>query len=154
MMDAIIREAESSALRSAPSPRVARDAGEGDLVAVVHAAREAAADAGAKAVAVYTQTGSTARHLSKLRPPCPILALTFRGSVARRMTLYWGVTPVRIRFAADTDTMIAAGDREMLRAGLVERGDRVVVVAGTTPYPGGTNMMKIHRVGHHPRGRR
>jgi pyruvate kinase len=146
MMDAIIREAEAGGWRSqttSPLP----GPGEEELHAVAHAAGEAARDSGAAAVAVYTQTGRTARLLSKLRPPCPIIALTFLPAVERRMALFWGVTPLRTRFARDTDTMLSAGEREMIRRGLIRPGDRVIVVSGTTPYPGGTNMMKIHHVG-------
>ena len=151
MMDAIIRQAEASDLLTAIRFRRAGPFPEGELHAVVAAASQAALDSRATAVAVYTQTGQTARFLSKLRPPCPILALTFHREVARRMTLYWGVTPVEIRFAADTDKMLAGGERVMLERGLLKSGDRVVIVAGTTPHPGGTNMMKIHRVGTSPR---
>jgi len=147
MMDAIIRKAEASGLEIARPAGAPPSSGEGDLLAAVRAAGQAALDSKARAVAVYTQTGRTARVLSKLRPPCPIIALTFRRAVARRMALYWGVTSVEIRFAADTDAMLASGERAMLERGLLRRGDRVVIVAGSNPYPGGTNMMKIHRVG-------
>jgi pyruvate kinase len=145
MMDAIIRQAEAGGPRAAPA--VILPTGEEELHAVVRAASQAALDSGAAAVAVYTQTGKTARLLSKLRPPCPIIALTFDSSVERQMALCWGVTPMTTRFASDTDTMLAAGEREMLRRGLIDPGDRVIVVAGSTPHPGGTNLMKIHHVG-------
>ncbi len=146
MMDAIIREAEAAGLRPAPASPDPLP-GEEDLHAVVHAASQAASDSRAAAVAVYTQTGRTARFLSKLRPPCPIIALTFLSAVARQMSLFWGVTPLRIPFASDTDAMLATGEREMLRRGLIASGDRVIVVAGSHPYPGGTNVMQIHHVG-------
>ena len=154
MMDAIIRQAEASG-----TPRRALEeegclAPEEELHAVVHAASQAAEDSHARVVAVYTETGRTAKFLSKLRPPCPIIALTFKPAVARRMALYWGVTSARIPFAPDTDTMLAVGEREMLRRGLVRKGDRLVVVAGSTHFPGGTNMMKIHTVGAPERARR
>ncbi|HEV8374648.1 MAG TPA: pyruvate kinase [Candidatus Polarisedimenticolia bacterium] len=147
MMDAIIRKAEASAFEQGWEEQGGCSAPDEDLHAVVHAASQAALDSRARAVAVYTQTGQTARFLSKLRPSCPIIALTFDNAVARRMALYWGVVPVVIRFAPDTDAMLESGEREMLRRGLVARGDRIVVVAGSAPYPGGTNMMKIHQVG-------
>ncbi|PYQ11757.1 MAG: pyruvate kinase [Acidobacteria bacterium] len=147
MMDAIIRQAEASGLGRGPEGEGGCCAPDEDLHAVVHAASQAALDARARAVAVYTQTGRTARFLSKLRPPCPFIALTFDRAVARQMALYWGVTPVLIHFASDTDTMLAGGEKEMLRHGLISRGDRIVVVAGSTSFPGGTNMMKIHGVG-------
>ncbi|HEV8335189.1 MAG TPA: pyruvate kinase [Candidatus Polarisedimenticolia bacterium] len=155
MMDAIIREAEASGLVTAHSAPFDPEKEE-DLHAVVHAASQAALDSRAAAVAVYTQTGRTARFLSKQRPACRIIALTFQDSVEREMALYWGVTPVKIRFAHDTDAMLAEGERVMLERGLLSRSDRVIIVSGSTSYPGGTNMMKIHQVGKpaHPVRRR
>ena len=96
---------------------------------------------------VYTQTGTTARILSKLKPPCPIFAFTPAETVRRRMTLYWGVQPLVLRLSRNTDRMLRQGERALLAAGLLRRGDRVVVVSGTSPQAGATNLMKLHRLG-------
>jgi len=146
VMDRIIREAERSGLRSAGQAEAiaGRDRA---AHAVAHAACDAAGQSGALAIVVYTQTGETARILSKLKPPCPILALAPGAAARRRMALYRGVRPLPARPERSTDRMLAEGDREILRRGLLRRGQRVVVVSGTSQRPGAANLMKIHRLG-------
>ncbi len=146
VMDRIIREAEKGELR----PEARSEASPGadrEVHAVAHAARDAARQWSARAIVVYTQTGSTARILSKLKPPCPILAFAPSEFVLRRMALYWGVLPVLLRFSRNTDRMLRQGERSLLAAGLLRRGERVVVVSGTSPRAGATNLMKLHRMG-------
>ena len=146
VMDRIIREAEKSELR----PEARSEASPGadrEVHAVAHAASDAARQWAARAIVVYTQTGSTARILSKLKPPCPIFAFTPAETVRRRMTLYWGVQPLVLRLSRNTDRMLRQGERALLAAGLLRRGDRVVVVSGTSPQAGATNLMKLHRMG-------
>ena len=147
VMDRIIREAErSGALWTVPaeasSPGMDREAH-----AVAHAAGDAARQWGARAIVVYTQTGSTARILSKLKPPCAIVAFAPTEEVRRRMALYRGVLPLHLRFATSTDRMLRDGQRALLESGVLERGERVVVVSGTTPRAGATSLMKLHRLG-------
>jgi pyruvate kinase len=147
VMDRIIREAEKSGLHwpgrgAAPFPGRGRE-----VHAVAHAAVDAAREWGARAVVVYTQTGETARVLSKLRPPCPILALAPSERARRRMALCWGVLPLAMRFSRNTDRMLRDGERALLAAGLLRTGARVVVVSGTSPQAGATNLMKLHRLG-------
>jgi pyruvate kinase len=115
--------------------------------AVAHAAVDAAREWGARAIVVYTQTGETARVLSKLRPPCPIMALAPTEQARRRMALCWGVLPLAMRFSRSTDRMLRDGERALLAARLLKRGARVVVVSGTSPQAGATNLMKLHRLG-------
>jgi pyruvate kinase len=117
------------------------------VFAVAHAAADASQEARVKAIIVYTQTGSTARILSKLKPGCPIIAIAPDEAVRRRMALYRGVLPIAMRFAPSIDSMLRDGERATLRAGLLRKGDPVVVVSGTTPRPGATNLMKLHRIG-------
>jgi pyruvate kinase len=145
VMDRIIREAEKSGLQwPAQAALPSRD---GEVHAVAHAAVDAAREWAARAIVVYTQTGETARVLSKLRPPCPIIALAPAEDVRRRMALYWGVLPVAMRFSASIDRMLRDGERTLLSAGLLRKGARVVVVSGTSPRVGATNLMKLHRLG-------
>jgi pyruvate kinase len=148
-MDRIAREAEASGLR-APAPEAARAHREAAVHAVAHAACDAARRSQARAIVVYTQTGSTARILSKLKPPCPILAFAPDEAVRRRMTLYWGVLPLAMRLARTTERLLADGERAILAGGILARGDRVVVVSGTSPHAGATNLMKVHRLGERP----
>ncbi len=147
VMDRIICEAEKSGLhwpvrRAVPPPGPGRE-----VRAVAHAAVDAAREWGARAIVVYTQTGETARVLSKLRPPCPILALAPTEQARRRMAMCWGVLPLAMRFSRSTDRMLRDGERALLAAGLLKKGARVVVVSGTSPQAGATNLMKLHRLG-------
>ncbi|PYT36818.1 MAG: pyruvate kinase [Acidobacteria bacterium] len=146
VMDRIIREAERSGLYM----KAAGEAQEGEdreVHAVAHAAVDAARQWVARAIVVYTQTGMTARLLSKLKPPCPIVAITPSEPIRRRMALYRGVLPMALRFARSTDRMLRDGERAILAAGLIGKGARVVVVSGTSPRAGATNLMKLHRLG-------
>jgi pyruvate kinase len=146
VMDRIIREAETAELR--PDTRMEASPGANrEVQAVAHAASDAARQWQARAIVVYTQTGSTARILSKLKPPCPILAFAPSEAVRRRMVLYWGVLPIRLAFSRNTDRMLRQGERALLQAGLLKKGQRVVVVSGTSPKAGATNIMKLHRMG-------
>ncbi len=146
VMERIIREAERSGFRSSGQAESlpGRDR---EVHAVAHAACDAARQAGARAIVVYTQTGATTRILSKLKPPCGIIAFGPSELVRRRMALYWGVTPLAMRLSPSTDRMLADGDRAILRRRLLKPGQRVVIVSGTSPRSGATNFMKIHRLG-------
>ncbi|MBI4365687.1 MAG: pyruvate kinase, partial [Deltaproteobacteria bacterium] len=111
--------------------------------AIVRAAVQAAQEQHVKAILVFTMTGTTARMLAKLRPSRPILALTADPRVARQMALFWGVEPFFTHTGHTTDDMIELGERTLLKAGRLKKGDTVVVVAGTQRLRGATNMMKF-----------
>ena len=101
-----------------------------------------------RALTAFTESGFTARLVSKFRPATPILAITPHRAVARRLALYWGVQSRRSDRAEDTDQMLAAVDRALLDEGLVQRGDPLVVLAGTpVACTGTTNLLKLQRAG-------
>ncbi len=146
VMDRIIREAERSGLHW-PAGTAASQERDREVHAVAHAAVDAAREWQARAIVIYTQTGTTARILSKLKPPCPILALAPSERTRRRMALYWGVVPMAMRFSRSTDRMLRDGERVLLAAGGFQKGEKVVVVSGTSTLAGATNLMKLHRLG-------
>ena len=115
--------------------------------ALAHTAYQAAYELRAKALAVFTHTGYSARLASKARPAAPIIALTPLDSTCRRLTLAWGVTPVRVPHWRTAEGMVELGVRRLLERRLVRRGDWVVAVAGTTTRAGGTNLLRIVQVG-------
>jgi len=101
----------------------------------------------AEAIIAFTQSGSTARLASKCRPRCPIIAATPLESTARRCALYWGVQPIIIEPADNTDEMIVGVEQRMRELGIVESGDVMIITAGTPiGAPGTTNMMKLQVV--------
>ncbi len=115
---------------------------------VAHAACRAAEEQQAQAIVTFTQSGSTALLVSKHRPRMPIIAPTPFERVARKISLYWGVTPLILRPKKTTDDMIASVERVMLKKKLAKPHDLIVITAGVPiGVAGSTNMMKIHRVG-------
>jgi pyruvate kinase len=108
----------------------------------------AACEANAAAVVVFTASGSSARLVSRYRPPVCIYAMTPRESVERKLRVNYGVTPVLAPDVGSTDEMLAQMDRLMVERGYLKRGSTVVFVAGQpVGHPGTTNLMKLHRIG-------
>ncbi len=115
---------------------------------VAHAACRAAEEQQARAIVTFTQSGSTALLVSKHRPRMRIIAPTPFDQVARKISLYWGVTPILLKTKRTTDDMIASVERAMLYLKLVRQHDLIVITAGVPiGVAGSTNMMKMHRVG-------
>jgi pyruvate kinase len=100
-----------------------------------------------KAVAVFTQSGSSARVISKYRPRVPVFAFSPFDNVLRRTALYWGVKPVHMRRLQSTDKMVEAAAQRLREMGVVSRGDFIAVIAGNPiAKRGSTNILKVHRV--------
>ncbi len=98
------------------------------------------------AIAVFTETGNTARMISKYRPKAAIYAFAHMASVVQRMNLYWGVHPVRCRPALSGEQMVTVAEQDLVRRGLLKPGDVLGVVAGTRQASGSTNLMRLHVV--------
>jgi len=112
------------------------------------AAYHAARDSGAAAVVVFTATGSSARLVSRYRPPVCVYAITPNEATARQLSISYGVTATLAPEVANTDEMLAQMDRLMVDRGFLQRGELVVFLAGQpVGRPGTTNLMKLHRVG-------
>ena len=96
---------------------------------------------------VFTQTGSSARFVSKCRPRTLVLAATMSDEVSRQLQLLYGVRTMVIPVAQYSDQMVKVAEREALRRGQVRKGDRVVFVFGQPlSRPGGTNSIQIHTI--------
>ena len=98
------------------------------------------------AIAVFTESGNTARLISKYRPQAGIYAFSQVLPVCNRMNLLWGVHPVRRRQTLTAEDMVAAAEEELLGQGRVKAGDVLGVVAGTQRASGSTNFMRLHVV--------
>lgn len=109
---------------------------------VAHAAQ----DLDMRAIAVYTETGTTARLISKYRPQCGIYAFS-SNRICSRMNLMWGVQPVRSQARNGTEEMVVFAEKVLLKKNAVQIGDVVAVVAGTQSSSGSTNFMRLHVVG-------
>ncbi|MGD6841054.1 pyruvate kinase [Bacillus infantis] len=100
------------------------------------------------AIITPTESGHTARMISKYRPKAPIVAVTSKESVTRRLSLVWGVYPQVGQEASTTDDMLDSAVQESMNSGLVGSGDLVVITAGVPVGEAGTtNLMKIHVIG-------
>ena len=115
--------------------------------AVTRAARLAARAVGAQAVVGFSNSGRTLRLLSSQRLGRPCYGFTHDPSTLRRMKFFWGVVPLLVKKHKTVKGMIADAESQLERAGLVRRGDRIVVVAGQRVSTGATNSLHIHTVG-------
>jgi len=106
----------------------------------------AAEDLPMGAIAIFTETGNTARMVSKYRPQVPIYAFTYIAPVVHRLNLHWGVRPVRCRQARSAEQMVTMAEQHLLRRGQLKPGDVLGVVAGTRQTSGSTNLMRLHVV--------
>jgi pyruvate kinase len=116
--------------------------------AISHATVHVAHELGADAIITATESGYTARMVSKYRPKAAIIAVTPSPKAVRRMQLQWGVFPVLGRSTHSTDEMVESSVLSALSAGKVKNGDLLVITAGVpVGTTGTTNMIKVHTVG-------
>ncbi|MHA6512222.1 pyruvate kinase [Tessaracoccus sp. Z1128] len=111
------------------------------------AAAEVAERIGARYLVAFTKSGDTGRRLSRLRSPIPMLVFSPEKSTQRTMTLSWGVdTQVTPEFA-EQEEMVEAVDRHLRERGMIEVGERIVIVSGSPMgIPGKTNNLRVHKV--------
>jgi pyruvate kinase len=116
--------------------------------AITLAAAEVADFVDAKYVCVFTESGDSARRMSRLRFRIPMKAFTPDPAIRRRMALIWGIESFIVDRVTHTDEMYAQVDTVLLEKGLAEVGDKVVVISGSPPgIPGSTNDLRVHVVG-------
>lgn len=163
MMDRIIRFTETGKIQTlshhdyifqplASASRLGRQADSPEAKntfahAIAEAACISAMDIKAKAIAAFSRTGFTALLVSKFRPYVPVIGFTVKERISRKMNLYWGVIPQIMKFPHSTDEMISETEKALLKNGMVEKGDSIVIIA-TSPFAlgGKTNIMKLHKV--------
>jgi len=144
-MARIITASEYDFLRTTPSLiRVPTTTGG----AIARAAAEVGAVVGAKALVAFTISGETARRLARYRSPIPLLAFTSEPTTRSQLALTWGVETFIVPTVRHTDDMVHQVESALLDIGRCERGDKVVMVAGSPPgSPGRTNALRVHRIG-------
>jgi pyruvate kinase len=107
----------------------------------------AAEDLDLTAIAIFTESGVTARLLSKYRPEPPIYALSSIEHVIQRSTLLWGTYPILCARFKDTDKLVQMAEDILEQGGFVQQRQIVGIVAGTRTRSGATNFMRLHMVG-------
>jgi pyruvate kinase len=116
--------------------------------AITKAAAEVGLTVGAKALITFTQTGDSARRISRLRSPLPMMGFTPDETVFRQLALSWGIEPVITPVVTHTDQMAIQVDEILLNGQRIEKGELVVIVAGSPPgIPGSTNALRVHKMG-------
>ena len=146
MMARIIGEAETNPFKSqAPAHRPPESLSIAETIceAMAHAAR----DLNVRAIAVFTETATTARLLSKYRPAAEIYAFTSSQQVCNRMNLLWGTTPLRCPTDLSAEQMARFAEQELLRVDALAPDDAFGLIAGTINSPGATNFLRLMTAG-------
>lgn len=138
-IDYLGRMAKAERMTWRPSPQ------EVDITtAIAHATCYTATDLGAAAIITVTLSGATAAAVARFKPNCPIIGCTTSGRVANQMNLMWGVTPLLLEKSETADELFANAVKKALAAGLVNKGDKVVITAGVPlGIAGMTNMIRV-----------
>jgi pyruvate kinase len=145
MMAKIVVEAESN-MAEFMQPRRRTRRGLSISETICESIAHAAEDLHIAAIAVFTETGSSARMVSKFRPKANIYAFSHVAAVCNRMNLFWGVQPVKRDHALSAEEMLSTAEQELVRSGKLRAGDVLGVVAGTQMSTGSTNFMRLHVV--------
>ena len=148
MMATIVAETEQQ-IRLDPPPRAQRARGTRLSVSetICECMAHSTQDLDLAAIAIFTETGATARLLSKYRPEPPIFALSPYQAVVNRAVLLWGTYPFLCERMRDTDKLVDAAEDMLERHAGVKRRQVVGIVAGTSTRSGATNFMRLHMVG-------
>src|SRR5664279_1001168 len=114
-----------------------------------YAARDIGERLEAKALVAFTFTGDTVRRLARLHTRLPLLAFTPLEETRNQLALTWGVKTFVTPSVENTDQMVEQVDQAMLKMAGYQKGDTVVIVAGSPPNTSGsTNLIRVHRLGH------
>jgi pyruvate kinase len=145
MMDRIIREAEANVTEHPRPQRIEKlQISEAIADAVCHAAEELHM----KVIVVFTETGFSAKVVSKYRPPSPIVTFSPNQETRRQLSLFWGVNPKRMERIRYIDELPEIAERRLREEKLVKDGDIVGIIAGTPlGSRGSTNLLRIMRIG-------
>ncbi|MET7994240.1 MULTISPECIES: pyruvate kinase [unclassified Amycolatopsis] len=115
---------------------------------ISYAARDIGERLNAKALVAFTQSGDTVRRLARLHTRLPLMAFTPEDCVRSQLSMTWGTVTTIVPRVDSTDQMIQQVDHAMLQMGKYQRGDLVVIVAGSPPGTvGSTNLIHVHRLG-------
>jgi pyruvate kinase len=151
MMVRIIVEAETSMAQSPPLQRRRENHRYSVAETICESIAHAAEDLPMGAIAVFTESGNTARMLSKHRPKAAIYAFSRHLEICNRMNAFWGVHPIHKDKWNSAEAMVKTAEKELLPKGLLRPGDVVGLVAGTRLTSGATNFMRLHTVGERDR---
>ena len=114
---------------------------------ICEATAHAADDLDLRGIALFTESGATARQLSKYHPTAPIYALSPVDITINRLNLLWGTTPVRCPKVNSTEALVDVAENMLEQHGYVRNREVIAIVAGTRTKSGSTNFMRLHVLG-------
>jgi pyruvate kinase len=114
---------------------------------ICEATAHAAEDLDLAGIALFTESGTTARQLSKYHPPAPIFALSAIEVTIHRLNLLWGTVPIPCRKVYSTEEMVDLAEHMLNHGGYVRPSEVIAIVAGTRTKSGSTNFMRLHVMG-------
>ena len=148
MMAKIVTETEQQMRMDPPAVQKVRRVSKLSVAETIcECMAHSAEDLDVAAIAIFTETGSTARLLSKYRPESPIVPMSPHQSVINRCMLLWGTYPIVCRRFRDTDMLVNLAEEILEQHGFAQKRQVVGIVAGTRTRSGATNFMRLHMVG-------
>ena len=114
---------------------------------ICEATAHAADDLDLRGIALFTESGTTARQLSKYHPSAPIYALSPNLTTVHRLNLLWGTTPLRCKPLHSTEAMVEVAERMLEKNGYVRPKEVIAIVAGTRSKSGSTDFLRLHALG-------
>ncbi|MGD0829372.1 MAG: pyruvate kinase [Terracidiphilus sp.] len=121
---------------------------------ICEATAHAADDLDLRGIALFTESGYTARQLSKYHPTAPIFALSPIEVTINRLALLWGTTPIRCPKVNTTEALVECAESLLAQGSYVRKHEVIAIVAGTRTKSGSTNFLRLHVMGQHHEGER
>jgi pyruvate kinase len=147
MMARIVSEAERDMKEQNPYEARVRQAHLSIAETICEATAHAADDLDLRGVALFTESGGTARQLSKYHPSAPIFALSPLEVTINRLSLLWGTTPIHCPKINSTEALVDCAESLLEQNGYVRPREVIAIVAGTRTKSGSTNFMRLHVMG-------
>jgi pyruvate kinase len=152
MMARIVSEAERDIKQDSTHQYHQRQSRLSIAETICEATAHAADDLDLRGIALFTESGSTARQLSKYHPSAPIFALSPIDITINRLNLLWGTTPVRCPKVNSTEALVDCAESLLEQGGYVRSREVIAIVAGTRTKSGSTNFLRLHVMGEQKQG--
>jgi pyruvate kinase len=147
MMARIVTETERHMRENLEAAPRERRSGLTIAETICEATAHAADDLDLRGIALFTESGATARQLSKYHPTAPIFALSPLDVTVNRLNLLWGTTPIRCPKVNSTEALVDCAETLLEQGGYVRPREVIAIVAGTRTKSGSTNFLRLHAMG-------
>jgi pyruvate kinase len=147
MMARIVAEAERHMKDQGTAEPLMRHSQLSIAETICEATAHAADDLDLRGIALFTESGTTARQLSKYHPSAPIFALSPNEKTVHRLNLLWGTTPIQCKKLQSTEAMVETAEYLLEKNGYVRPKEVIAIVAGTRTKSGSTDFLRLHALG-------